>query len=368
MILLPFARPKPHQTRATPWTNRTGSPAPMAIYHFSAKMISRSTGRSAVAAAAYRTAERIEDHRQGLEHDYSNRSGVLHTEILAPDGTPEALRDRATLWNAVEQVERRKDAQLAREVTVALPHELTDAQRASLVRSFVQSAFVDRGMIADVALHAPGREGDERNHHAHIMLTTRSIGADGFEGKDRSWNSKELLEDWRESWADHANAYLREIEIGREIDHRSLEAQREEKLDLKERALERGDTKTAHELEIEAVELDRDPLPDIGWKAWGMERRGIQTTAGDLWRDAYGRLEQVREVVSGLRERFAETYARVREVAEHSLNGLAEALRGADFSTLEAAHEQVRERDREAERSIEQERDISRDRDDGFSL
>lgn len=340
----------------------------MAIYHFSAKMISRSTGRSAVAAAAYRTAERIEDHRQGLEHDYSNRSGVLHTEILAPDGTPEALRDRATLWNAVEQVERRKDAQLAREVTVALPHELTDAQRTSLVRSFVQSAFVDRGMIADVALHAPGREGDERNHHAHIMLTTRSIGADGFEGKDRSWNSKELLEEWRESWADHANAYLREIEVGREIDHRSLEAQREEKLDLKEQALERGDTKTAHELEIDAVELDRDPLPDIGWKAWGMERRGIQTTAGDLWREARGRLEQVREVVSGLRESLAETYARVREGAENSLNGLAEALRGADFSTLEAAHEQVRERDIEAERSIEQERDMSRERDDGFSL
>jgi hypothetical protein len=340
----------------------------MAIYHFSAKMISRSTGRSAVAAAAYRTAERIEDHRQGLEHDYSNRTGVLHTEILAPDGTPEALRDRATLWNAVEQVERRKDAQLAREVTVALPHELTDAQRTSLVRSFVQSAFVDRGMIADVALHAPGREGDERNHHAHIMLTTRTVGVDGFEGKDRSWNSKELLEQWRENWANHANSYLREIEGAREIDHRSLEAQRDEKLDLKERALERGDTKTAHELEIEAVELDRDPLPDIGWKAWGMERRGIQTTAGDLWRDAYGRLEQVREVVSGLRERFAETYARVREVVEHSLNGLAEALRDADFSTLEAAHDQVRERDRDAERSIEQERDISRERDDGFSL
>jgi hypothetical protein len=340
----------------------------MAIYHFSAKMISRSTGRSAVAAAAYRTAERIEDQRQGLEHDYSNRRGVLYTEILAPDGTPEPLRNRATLWNAVEQVERRKDAQLAREVTVALPHELTDAQRTSLVRSFVQSAFVDRGMIADVALHAPGQEGDERNHHAHIMLTTRSISTDGFGGKDRSWNSKELLAEWRESWAEHANAYLREIEAVREIDHRSLEAQREEKLDLKEQALERGDTKAAHELAIEAVELNRDPLPDIGWKAWGMERRGIQTTAGDLWRDTYGRLEQVRGVVSGLRERFAATYTRVREVTELSLNGLAEALRGADLSALEAAHEQVRERDIKAEDSLEQDRDTSRDRDDGFSL
>lgn len=340
----------------------------MAIYHFSAKMISRSTGRSAVAAAAYRTAERIEDHRQGLEHDYSNRTGVLHTEILAPDGTPKALRDRATLWNTIEQAERRKDAQLAREVTVALPHELTDTQRASLVRSFVQSAFVDRGMIADVALHAPGREGDERNHHAHIMLTTRSIGPDGFEGKDRLWNNKALLEDWRESWADHANAYLREIEVGCEIDHRSLNAQREENLDLKERALERGDTKTAHELEIEAVGLDRDPLPDIGWKAWGMERRGIQTAVGDLWRESYERLEQVREVVSGLRERFAETYARVRDVAEQSLNGLAEALRGVDFSTLDAAHDLVREQDREVERSIENQRDISIERDSGYSL
>jgi hypothetical protein len=363
-----FARPKPHQTRVTPWTNCTRHIVAMAIYHFSAKMISRSTGRSAVAAAAYRTAERIEDRRQGLEHDYSNRTGVLHTEILAPEGTPNSLRDRATLWNAVEAVERRKDAQLAREVTVALPHELNDAQRGALVRSFVQSAFVDRGMIADIALHAPGKDGDERNHHAHIMLTTRSIGEDGFEGKDRSWNSKELLKDWRENWADHANSYLREIEVAREIDHRSLEAQRDEKLSLKEQAHERGDNKAAHELEIEAVELDRDPLPDIGWKAWGMERRGIQTAAGDLWREARGRLEDVRELVSGLREQFAETYARVRDVAEQSLGGLAEALRGADFSALKETNDYVREQEREAERSIENERDIGIDRERGHSL
>ena len=340
----------------------------MAIYHFSAKMISRSTGRSAVAAAAYRTAERIEDHRQGLEHDYSNRTGVLSSEILVPEGTPDSLRDRATLWNAVEAVERRKDAQLAREVTVALPHELDDAQRGALVRSFVQAAFVDRGMIADVALHAPGKEGDERNHHAHIMLTTRTIGEEGFEGKDRSWNSKELLKDWRESWADHANSYLREIEEAREIDHRSLEAQRDEKLDLKEQAHERGDEKAAHKLEIEAVELDRNPLPDIGWKAWGMERRGIQTAAGDLWREARGRLEDVRELVSGLRERFADTYARVRDVAEQSLDGLAEALRGTDFSGLKETNDYVREQEREVERIAEKERDIGIDRERGHSL
>jgi len=270
------------------------------------------------------------------------------------------------LWNTVEAVERRKDAQLAREVTVALPHELDDAQRGDLVRSFVKSAFVDRGMIADVAFHAPGQEGDQRNHHAHIMLTTRTVGPDGFKGKDRSWNSKDLLVEWRESWAEHANSYLREIEAVQEIDHRSLEAQRDEKLDLKDQALARGDEKTAHALEIEAVALDRDPLPDIGWKAWGMERRGIQTAAGDLWREVRGQLEEVRALVSGLRERFAETYAKVRDAAETSLSGLAEALRGADFSALKETNDLVKEQERDHTREHEKDRTIDRLRDRGF--
>jgi hypothetical protein len=317
----------------------------MAIYHFSVQMISRSSGRSSTAAAAYRSAERIVDKRQGLEHDYSKRSGVLHTEILLPKGARDSLADRADLWNTVEQIERRKDAQLAREVTVALPHELTDEQRIRMVRSFVKDAFVDRGMIADIALHAPGHEGDQRNHHAHIMLTTRSVDGDGFGGKERSWNDKALLAEWREDWADHANAYLRQIESVPEIDHRRLEVQREEKLEQKDQALERGDSKQAHVLEIEAVALDRDPLPDIGWKAWGMERRGIRTVAGDLWREASGRLEEVRELVVGLREGLAKTYSHVRDVAEHSLSGLAEALRGADFSSLQEINEPAKERD-----------------------
>lgn len=332
----------------------------MAIYHFSAQMISRSSGRSSTAAAAYRSAERIVDKRQGLEHDYSKRSGVLHTEILLPKGVPDSLGDRAHLWNIVEQIERRKDAQLAREVTVALPHELTDSQRVSLVRSFVQETFVDRGMIADVALHAPGQEGDQRNHHAHIMLTTRSVDGDGFGGKERSWNDKALLAEWREDWADHANAYLRQIESVPEIDHRRLEVQREEKLEQKDQALERGDSKQAHELEIEAVALDRDPLPDIGWKAWGMERRGIRTVAGDLWREASGRLEEMRELVVGLREGLAKTYGHVRDVAEHSLSGLAEALRGADFSSLQQVDEPTKE--------VELERTYERDIGDDFGL
>ena len=116
------------------------------------------------------------------------------------------------------------------------------------------------------------------------------------------------------------------------------------------------------------MELDRDPLPDIGWKAWGMERRGIQTAAGDLWREARGRLEDVRELVSELRERFADTYARVRDVAEQSLGGLAEALRGADFTALKETNDYVREQEREAERSAEKEHDIGIDRERGHSL
>ncbi len=177
----------------------------MATYHFSAKIISRSSGRSSVAAAAYRAAEQLVDQRQGLEHDYVRRSGVLHTEVLLPSGAPEWLRKCESLWNAVEAVEKRKDAQLAREVVVALPHEVSDKERLELVRGFAQVAFVDRGMIADIAIHAPGKEGDQRNHHAHIMLTTRSLDAEGFGGKDRSWNSKALLEEWREDWAEHVN-------------------------------------------------------------------------------------------------------------------------------------------------------------------
>ena len=134
-------------------------------------MISRSQGRSATAAIAYRVAERIEDRRTGLTFDYAARGGVDHTEILAPDHAPDWVRDRSELWNRVEESETRKNSQVAREVRVALPAELTHAQRVELVRDFAQEQFVDRGMIADIALHAPGRDGDDRNHHAHILLT-----------------------------------------------------------------------------------------------------------------------------------------------------------------------------------------------------
>ena len=125
----------------------------MAIYHMGAMVISRGSGGSAVAAAAYRSGERIGDERTGETHDYARRSGVDGTEIIAPDGAPDWVRDRSRLWNEAEAAEKRKDSQVAREVRVALPSELYQQQRRDLVREYVRAEFTDRGMVADVAYH-----------------------------------------------------------------------------------------------------------------------------------------------------------------------------------------------------------------------
>lgn len=225
----------------------------MAQYRFSSQVIGRATGRSAVAAAAYRAGQSLTDERTGLAHDFSRKRGVAHSEIMAPDNAPDWMRDRARLWNAVELAEKRKDAQLSREVQLSLPHELTDAQRLELVRGFVNSQFVARGMIADVAIHHPDRDSDERNHHAHIMLTMRALTVEGFGGKAREWNDKELLQSWREEWASQQNRILEREGHAARVDHRSLEAQG----------------------------FDREPQAHLGPSAHGMEQRGERSRIGD---------------------------------------------------------------------------------------
>lgn len=197
----------------------------MAIYHFSAKMISRANGSSALAAAAYRSASRLHDHRLDRHHDFSNKAGVEHSEVRLPDGAPPEFGDRATLWNAVEAAELRKDAQLAREIEFAIPRELTNEQGIALARDFVQAEFVDRGMIADLNVHRDIGPDGEPKPHAHVMLTTREVSADGFGAKNRGWNRTDLLERWRERWASQVNTRLAELDIDTRIDHRSLEAQ-----------------------------------------------------------------------------------------------------------------------------------------------
>ena len=289
----------------------------MAIYHFDASVISRSKGRSATAAAAYRTAEVINDHRTGELHDYTRKSGVLHTEIIAPDTAPAWVHDRSALWNAVEDVERRKDAQVAREVRVALPSELSTEQNADLVRAFVQEQFVARGMIADVALHAPGREGDQRNHHAHIMLTTRAVGLEGFGAKNRDWNAKELLVDWRGSWAEHVNDTLERCDISERVDHRTLVAQRADALSLAHDAAERGDEPAHAEHMARAVELDRPALPSMSAGSWSMMRRGLTTPAAERW-------QEVKQIAAQAREIAAEFKDWARDWLERMVDGIQE--------------------------------------------
>ena len=284
----------------------------MAIYHLRATMISRSQGRSATAAAAYRVAERIEDRRIGLTFDYAARGGVDHTEILAPDHAPDWVRDRSELWNRVEEAETRKNSQVAREVRVALPAELTHAQRLELVREFVRSQFVDRGMVADIALHAPGRIGDERNHHAHILLTTREVDAEGsvsdggsvprggFTTKNRDWNKVEVLEGWREAWARDSNAALERAGIEDRVDHRTLVAQRDEALERASAARERGDEGAELHETVRAMSLDRPPLPQLSLGAWQLKERGIEVAAVRAWHEVKDRAAEVRQVVQEL--------------------------------------------------------------------
>lgn len=197
----------------------------MAIFHFSAKVIGRASGRSSVAAAAYRAGERLHDERLDRDHDFTNKAGVVHSEILLPENAPEEFADREKLWNAVEAAEVRKDAQLAREVEFAIPRELNQQQGIELARDFVTAEFVDRGMIADLNVHWDIGADGMAKPHAHVMLTMREVDEEGFAAKVRDWNRTELVEQWRERWAEHVNERLASLDIDARVDHRSLEAQ-----------------------------------------------------------------------------------------------------------------------------------------------
>jgi hypothetical protein len=289
----------------------------MAIYRLSAQVISRAEGRSVTAAVAYRSGQRVADERTGKVFDYERRGGVVHEEIMAPPHTPEWMRDRQSLWNAVELAEKRKDAQLCREVQLALPHELGRAAQLDLVRGFIGQEFVGRGMIADIAIHASHRKGDPRNDHAHVMLTMREITSDGFGNKNRDWNDKVLLVHWREGWAEHVNRALGRAGQGERVDHRTLEAQR---LDAERQAAQAraaNDNERATVLEVEAVILDREPQPKVGYIATALERKGQSTERGDLWRAVMARnLARLRNWLVLQRDRVATAWGGVQAVFE----------------------------------------------------
>jgi Ti-type conjugative transfer relaxase TraA len=193
----------------------------MAIYHLSAKIHRRSSGKSIVAAAAYRAGQSLWEEQTGISHDYTRKEGVEHSEILAPDGAPEWVFDRSALWNAVESVEKRRDAQLAREVEVGLPVELEDAEQVELLRDYVRREFVVRGMVADIAIHRDNPD----NPHAHVLLSMRTLTKEGFGPKERSWNERQKLMAWRQAWEELTNEHLARAGLAVRIDHRTLKQQ-----------------------------------------------------------------------------------------------------------------------------------------------
>ena len=228
----------------------------MAIYHLSVKAVSRSAGRSATAAAAYRAGCEIIDQRTGEIHDYTRKGGVESADIVLPNGAPEWATDRAALWNAAEAAERRKDACVAREFEVALPDELSPAERRRLAVDFAKEMANREGCAVDMAIHAPGKEGDSRNHHAHILRTTRKVGLDGLTDKldteKAGRNRTADLDAVRTRWAELTNERLRENGIEARVDHRSLKDQG----------------------------IDREPTSHMGPAVAAMERRGVKTEVG----------------------------------------------------------------------------------------
>ncbi|MDO4574285.1 MAG: MobQ family relaxase [Planctomycetia bacterium] len=281
----------------------------MAIYHCSLKIISRGKGKSAVAAAAYRSGESLTNEYDGVTHDYTRKGGVVHTEILLPENAPAEYADRSLLWNAVEKIEKAKNAQLAREIEIALPQELTREQGISLVREYVKEQFVNAGMCADLAIHDTGGG----NPHAHVMLTMRPFeqgGAWGAKQKkeyilDRNgnkiydpkkrqykcksipatdWNEQTKAEEWRAAWAEICNRALEQNGHAERIDHRSYERQG----------------------------IDQIPTVHLGVAASAMEKRGIRTERGNLNREievTNQRLRQLKARISKLQNWLKEEQA-----------------------------------------------------------
>lgn len=339
----------------------------MAIYHLHVDMVRRSSGRSSVAAAAYRAAEKLRSDHDGTTHDYVSKSsavnaaayrsgeslhdeqhgrvhdyrrkyGVVHTEIMLPEYAPREFEDRATLWNAVEKAEKRKDAQTARDIDMALPIELDRQEQIALVREYVKENFVDKGMCADFAIHDKG----DGNPHAHILLTTRDVNATGFAKKNREWNGKGNLKSWRENWAVACNERLQAKGHSERIDHRTLEAQG----------------------------IDREPTKHIGVAAKHMERKGVRNdrariNQGIIARNTSKHMHELKEgyinidkEISSLQEQAAEarremnsSRVKAEEMLERAgqINAMAERL-----EELNAGQRHDKRQAQQFERSCEQ--------------
>lgn len=284
----------------------------MAIYHCSVKIIGRSSGRSAVASAAYRVGEKLKDKETGIIHDYTKKGGVIYREVMLCQNAPKEYQDRETLWNEVQKIEKVSNAQLAREIEVALPIEMSRSEQIQAVQRYVREKFVSAGMCADWALHDKG----DGNPHAHIMLTTRPIKANGQWGEKKKsiykldengqkipvidpetgrqkvrvrkgkgvekmweretvqvndWNDRSKVEEWRAAWAEICNEYLMDWQ---QIDHRSYARQG----------------------------IDQEPTIHEGYVARKMEKNGRVSDRCQINREIAERNGLLKQIKGALRE------------------------------------------------------------------
>lgn len=249
----------------------------MALYRLEMQNVSRANGVSSVAKAAYRHRSVMIDKRTGEIHGEksANRDDLVYAEILAPDNTPDFLKKSSNdLWCFVEQTERRKDARTAKEFKITLPRDLSNEQNIELMKDFLLKSFVDKGIICDFVLH---NDKDNKNPHAHVMITTREIKPDGFGKKVREWDEEKTLHEWRKDWAKVQNRHLKNAGLKSRVSHRTLEAQKNIMIDLAKKAEDAKDFDKSILYLAKAIELDRPPMQNLSRKKWrskeGQEQR-----------------------------------------------------------------------------------------------
>ena len=315
----------------------------MAIYHLSTKPVSRSSGRTATASIAYRAGIAIKDERTGKEHDYTKRKGVAHTRLHTPN---DLKIERNELWNLAETTETRKNSRTAREIVVNLPHELSGRLRMMLVNDFAKDLANQYGVAVDVAIHTPDAQGDNRNHHAHIMLTTRKLERlesgrvaltsksqlemSNTQLKERGLPSaREELKAIREQWANITNKHLKEAKIDARIDHRSHK--------------DRG--------------LEQLPTKKLGWEASALERKGIKTSTGDYnrkveeYNHAMQQLAIIEKSLNAVTEQRVQSNDRLREAIERAVKLIESATYNTAWADKRAR--QVNERVNDSQQGIE---------------
>lgn len=304
----------------------------MAIYHFSVKDIGRGKGRSAVACAAYRSGEKLNCERYGLEQDYTKKTGVEYKKIYAPENAKKELLDRQSLWNEVEKVESRKDSNLAREFEIAFPHEINAEQRQEMLDELCQKIVDRHNVVVDAVIHAPHTKGgsDERNYHAHIMFTGRQLDrktGDFAKKRNRDFNkekSSETVTQWRKDFADIVNRQLERIGCDERVSHLSYK-------DLK---------------------YDLEPTIHEGAKVTELRRQGIDTEIS-LANDAIRERNAERQLIKGLEQEIIATERLVQDLKRQKEKPRINPLRQAQMD-IQAFNSAVEDRARKLAMNADQ--------------